>query len=344
MSWRARPWWLARAAVASLLVGAGCASQTPTSTPSWLCSEEPRIFSLESIGVPAASFGDDILLDGEEVVVLLQPSRIVRLTRTEKPRVLEMLVATRDDGWSAIDRDPTDGSIWVVSDSSFQLLRIAPGGSQSGIRVAGVEGTGGFRDIVATESALYVMPTEGTHGSVWRIDRSGTLLSRDFRPTEVKGSSDELRPPEGLLATNDAREARFLSLKTGEIFGAGPDGGWSTTGRGFQRPLHFDTTSQFLFLRGDPVVLGGPVATHEYLGSGILRLRENREESGLEVCGGGYLAAVAADEAGFAAVTGGGGVISEYRAGRDTPVKSKAIAPVFILGSWRSAAGKATTP
>jgi hypothetical protein len=111
---------------------------------SWLCSQSPTRIDLAELGVPPST-AMDVALTAEDVTILLEPPRLVVLPRHVEAQSAQMIVGARGDSWRAIDRDPSDGALWVVSSETVDLLRIGRDGRQKTVRVAKVVGPGGSR-------------------------------------------------------------------------------------------------------------------------------------------------------------------------------------------------------
>ncbi len=296
-----------------------------SSRVSWLCAVSPQAVSLQTLGIPADSRPIDLALTPEKVTILLSPARLVTFSRSG-PGTVDMIAGGETGSWSAIDRDPTDGSLWVASNDVVSLLQIAESGERRVVAGPHVSGRGGFQQIRITREVIYATPT-GADSAVWRLSRTGKLLGQDFAQEREGGPADVVEPLRRnlrLARDLDGNVAAF-ELRTGQLFRA-PDGGaWSPLPDRFParspsssrslRGEEVGTPSEswyftdqilgFFFLPEGPALLGSGVASLRARGSVLFRIRDGRIETATEDCARAPLALVASDARGFVAVSTG---------------------------------------
>ena len=314
-------------AVATLLTAACSGTPAPTAAPapasvSWLCASAPLDIALQKAGVPAGSRPIDLALSANKVSVLLSPARIVTFARND-PQAVDMIIGGDRSPWRAIDRDPTDGSLWVASDESVSLLRIAETGERTIVPGPPVQGQGGFRQIRVTRDAIYATPT-AAQSAVWRLSRTGKLLGQSFEQAEPAAAPDtqDLRHRGFWLARDLDGNVVGLDLATGELQRAQDDGTWVALpdrfpvhARSSGRSLHgeavgtsaeswyfTDEIQGFFFTPSGPVLLGSGVVGVRSRGSALFRIRDGRLETATEACTRTPLVVVVSDSLGFAAV------------------------------------------
>jgi hypothetical protein len=296
---------------------------SPSVAASWLCAAKPRKVSLPMTGLPPDSRLIDEALSADKVTLLFRPARIVVLSRSDTPSV-DVIVGDSQSSWSAIDRDPTDDSLWVASDDNVSLLRIAATGERRVVTGPRVAGRGGFRQIRVTRSEIYATPTAADN-EVWRLSREGKVLGQAF-PHDPAGDELAIRDPgrrDFWLARDLAGSIAGFDLRTGEVFIAQDDGTWSPRPERFPARPRSDTTSLhgdrigtrsetwyvtdrirgFFFLPEGPALLGSSVAGTHSSGSVLFRLHDGKLETATEDCTPGTVSLVATDASGFAAVT-----------------------------------------
>lgn len=343
----------------------GARPLTPSSSPttpasarnSWLCASAPRITSLQELGVPADSRPVDVALSQDKVTVLLRPARVVSFGR-ENLQAVDMIVGQEGDSWRAIDRDPTDGSLWIVSEENVDLLRVSETGERTLVAGPKVEGRGGFYQIRISTDAIYTTPT-GAANAVWRLSREGKLLGQAFpQPKEeehssaipgadvrwgIEGSSGDF-----LLARDFGGNVVGLDRWTGQLYRANADGNWVSLpdrfpGRSPSRAtsLHGEAVgtpseswsftgvmNSLLFLPEGPAVLGSPSFGLHSAGGTIARIKKRRVETAIEDCAG-WLVVGASDFSGFAAVSAGS-------TRRESSGMQRILAPRVIVGRFHA--------
>jgi hypothetical protein len=318
----------ATAAAVLTLSCTGAPAPAPAPAPrsaSWLCATAPLDIALQKAGVPAGSQAIDVALSTDKVSILLAPARIVTFSRTD-PRDVDMIVGGEKSPWRAIDRDPTDGSLWVASDESVSLLHITEGGERKIVPGPAVQGQGGLRQIRVARDAIYATPTSA-QSAVWRMSRTGgRLLGQAFeqeKTGEVPDARDALRWNLWLARDLDGSVVAF-DLWTGELYRAGDDGAWAPLPARFPahprssgRSLHgaqVGTSSESWYFTDDirglfftpagPALLGAGMAGVRTRGTVLFRLKDGRIETATEECTRTSLTTVVSDSVGFAAISG----------------------------------------
>ena len=313
---------------------------------SWLCSSSPRIVSLQALGVPADSRPIDLALSPEKVAVLLKPARIISFSRGGF-QVVDMIVGRAGDSWRAIDRDPSDGSLWVASGENVSLLRITETGEQRVVAGPRTTGPGGFRQIRVAPDAIYATPS-GAASAVWRLSRAGKLLGQSF-PREEKeavAGVEEMVRGDFWLARDLHGNVVGFDLGSGRLYRADPDGGWAPLADGFPALSTVDARTLrgqgvgssweswyftnarngFFFLPGGPVVLASESVGLRSRGSALLRVVDGKIETAIEDCAGGALLTVVSDSIGFAASAGS---VEIYQSGERRTLPNR-----ILLGSF----------
>jgi len=158
-----------------LALPGGCASAPPAPAPapaapavkgepppprvSLICSEGTKAARFEELGVPREDLPTAVALSGETTYVLFEPGRLMRITFKEGKIQSQMALSKPGEIWSAMDVDPADGSLWLVSERDLALRNIAPDWQTRTVKLQKVEGSGGFSSVLAAPDALYVTPT-----------------------------------------------------------------------------------------------------------------------------------------------------------------------------------------
>ena len=321
--------------MAAVLCAVACSATPPAAPPeqpeipravSWLCSSSPRAVSLQALGVPADSRPIDLALSPETVTVLLRPARIVTFSRGDS-RVVDMIVGKALDSWRGIDRDPSDGSLWVACDENVSLLRISKTGEQKVVAGPRTTGPGGFRQIRVAADAIYATPFGG-ESAVWRLSRAGKLLGHSFPRKEkeaVAGTEEieEMARGDFWLARDFQGNVIGFDIRSGQLYRAGAGDDWTPLVEGFPALSTLDARTLrgqgvgaswetwyfsnarngFFFLPGGPVVLGSLSAGLRSRGSALLRVVDGKIETAIEDCAGSALVIVVSDSIGFAAVS-----------------------------------------
>ncbi len=236
-----------------------------------------------------------------------------------------MIVGAENSPWRAIDRDPTDGSLWLASDESVSLLHITEAGERKIVPGPAVQGQGGLRQIRVTRDAIYATPTSA-QSAVWRMSRTGgKLLGQAFAQEnegEVLDARDALRWNLWLARDLEGNVTAF-NLWTGELYRAGDDGAWAPLPARFPahprssgRSLHgaqvgtaseswyfTDDIRGFFFTPAGPALLGSGMAGVRTRGTVLFRLKDGRIETATEQCTRTPLTTVVSDSVGFAAIS-----------------------------------------
>jgi len=106
-------------------------------------------------------------------------SHVIEVERKAEGATFRTIAGSPDARWAALDVDPRDGSLWVVSMERLELIHILPAGKSQVVKIPRLEGEGGFRDVLVDDEAVYVVPT-CAEDALWKLDRSGKLLERAF--------------------------------------------------------------------------------------------------------------------------------------------------------------------
>lgn len=183
-----------------LVLLAGCASSAPPAsrhtpplqtelemqakaaepTVSLLCDPAVRKIPFPSMGIPLYTSLLDIALTPDRVWLLVDQHHIVEVGRNPDNPTFRTIVGKEDATWDALDVDPVDGSLWIVSFLRLELIHLIPDGKSTIVRIPRLEGEGGFRDVLVDEEAVYVVPTCATD-ALWKVARDGKVLGQAFR-------------------------------------------------------------------------------------------------------------------------------------------------------------------
>ena len=144
-----------------------------------LCGPSARQISFRSLGVPPHSRALDLALSEKSVWVLFDPPRLVEVARDPANPAARMWEGREDSAWGAVDVDPTDGSLWVVSANRLELIHVDAEGQGRIVPLSRVEGSGGFRDVLVDSSGIFVVPTCAAD-ALWRVSREGRVEERSF--------------------------------------------------------------------------------------------------------------------------------------------------------------------
>lgn len=295
-----------------------------TEMPAIVCGESSIRLDLQGAGLPTRATPLDVALSADRIWVLAEGRTLL-----EVPRDLQgstRILHGRADGpdWSALAVDRSDGSLWIVSRQSFDLLRFDPKtGATRRVTVRRATGPGGFHDIAVGDGVLYVAPTCSEHG-VWTVDPAGDLLDRSLTGPDENGPIS-LEAPETAgcewtgLATGPG--GSVYATHRGDVLRA-EAGGWqevpeltptSFEGVALQgvdagtshEVWFYENARNFFFVRGGPAWMGGHALTaaRDRRGSIVFtRAPDGRLQPHLERCYA-WPEAVASDEAGYAIVT-----------------------------------------
>ena len=147
---------------------------------SLVCAPEARRISFQAIGVAPYTHILDVALAEDRVWLLVDQSHIVEVGRKPEAPTFRTISGSAEARWAALDDDPRDGSLWVVSMERLELIHLVPGGKGQVVAIPRLEGEGGFRDILVDEEGIYVVPTCAQE-ALWKLDRSGKVLEQAFR-------------------------------------------------------------------------------------------------------------------------------------------------------------------
>ena len=146
---------------------------------SLVCSPEARRIAFPAIGVEPYTSILDVALAPERIWLLVDQSHVIEVERKAEGATFRTIAGSPDARWAALDVDPRDGSLWVVSMERLELIHILPAGKSQVVKIPRLEGEGGFRDVLVDDEAVYVVPT-CAEDALWKLDRSGKLLERAF--------------------------------------------------------------------------------------------------------------------------------------------------------------------
>jgi hypothetical protein len=313
-----------------------------------LCNEAAKLARFADLGVPADERAVAVAVAGRDIWVLFEPARLLRLRRAAGGPTVQMAVGGGEGGWTSLDVDPQDGSVWVASDRSLALLRFSPVDLQAAtVKLARVEGPGGFHRILAGEDALYVEPTAAEQ-RVWRLDRSGKVLGTFFAspvPPPAGGEPVDIQKHWGrCLSLEKDPSGKILALDacSGRALEADGRGGWAErrdltwvgqlpsptpphtvkgtdVGTAAERWQVGFGTGHLFYWKGRPLVLGPPAIGGKDIAA-VVYVADRPGEKILETCMGRYLMfEVAASAESFAAISQRAMVYGDLAAAPDAP-------------------------
>ena len=144
------------------------------------CRQDLRRIPFPSLGIPPYTRLLDVALAPDRVWLLVDQHHIVEVGRNPDQPTFRTITGKEDATWDALDVDPVDGSLWIVSFLRLELIHLNPDGKSTIVRIPRLEGEGGFRDVLVDEEAVYVVPTCAEH-ALWKVARDGKLLGQAFR-------------------------------------------------------------------------------------------------------------------------------------------------------------------
>jgi hypothetical protein len=147
---------------------------------SLVCDPAVRKIPFPSMGIPLYTHLLDIALTPDRVWLLVDQHHIVEVGRNPEQPTFRTIVGKEDATWDALDVDPVDGSLWIVSFLRLELIHLIPDGKSTIVRIPRLEGQGGFREVMVDEEAVYVVPTCAEH-ALWKVARDGKLLGQAFQ-------------------------------------------------------------------------------------------------------------------------------------------------------------------
>jgi|CXWL01.1.fsa_nt_gi hypothetical protein len=211
-----------------------CASAPPPATlprVSLVCHPAAIAARFSAFGIPEGEIPRAVALSGEGTYVLFAPNRLLLVKRPGAQMQAEMTLGKPGETWAAMDVDPVDGALWVVSSDDLALRRVAPGWQVETVGLAGVEGEGGFSQVRVAADAIYVTPTSADAG-VWRVSRQGRVLATEFPISRQEIDYD--RPigdqpgAVGVRLDRDAEGRVVARVRgTGAVHRVDQDGVWS---------------------------------------------------------------------------------------------------------------------
>lgn len=339
-----RPGAAAGALLLGLAITAGCASApTPAEPPipdaAWVCGPGARTLAWSELGVPERARPIDLALGPDAVWVLFEPTFLLRVARAAGADEEPTFTSPPREGetWSAVDVDPSDGSVWLARRDAYEALRLVEGGARR-VRLDRVTGEGGLVELVAAGEALHTTPFCADH-ALWTFDRQGGGLRAGFAAPEGEGFDvDNTRminmgnacPRVHLARDTDGRITAFDPFGVRLHRFAGDE--WEAVGGPFdlQPPTRYtdvttlreervgpeqaarylpDVVRGLTFLGGRPVLVGGPVVVDlegnltSTEGTVLYRLEGDVLVPAFERCDGELLLDLESDAAGHAAVT-----------------------------------------
>jgi hypothetical protein len=155
-------------------------AQPPGPTVELLCDETARQIPFGGIGIPRFTKILDVALTPDRAWLLVSPTHLVELWRDPAETRYRAVTGKEDAAWGALDVDPLDGSLWIVSSVRLELIHVVPDGASRTLKIARLEGQGGFHDILVEESGIWVVPTCAEH-ALWKVDRKGKVLQQEIR-------------------------------------------------------------------------------------------------------------------------------------------------------------------
>jgi hypothetical protein len=310
-----------------------------------LCHPGIRTTAFADIGVPQGEEAVAVALTPRYVWVLFRPARLLRVDRAGGSAV-QMLVGGDGETWEILDADPLDGSVWIGEAHPFSLHHVSPDLRLSTVRVERVAGDGSFQSLLASPDALYVSAF-GAKDQVWRLDRTGRILSQAFpapshEPEPAAPRRLDRRWTSGLFRDADGR-VLFSDGAQRKVFAWGAEGWVETAPR---QSADFETAGQATMVKGvgvgsrgemwyldrgrgqpfawkgRPILLGSH-ATGVRSGATVLVVPsataggEPREL--LEPCGGAFISQVATDGTGYVALTDKGAIVGDFATAPDLP-------------------------
>lgn len=301
-----------------------------------LCHDAARAVRFDKIGVPAGEWPVDVALSPRSIWVLFEGGRLVQLSRGGEKLEVQMRFLP-GAGWSKLDVDPLDGSVWASSLASLNLHRISPDGQVSVVKLQRkVEGAGGYSGLVVGRDAVYAQPT-CAEAAVWRLDRSGKLLGTAFKVPEkpreeMMVSLEGSRPGQTCYSLRLERGAEGQILawdrETRTTHQVDAEGNWSPSdstlfanlkewgdsslplkgvdvGESSEQWFFTGVSGGLFFWKGQPVFLGSQTSKEKSLGNDTVLYvpRENGPRELLMACNGFPVRDVATDATSYVALT-----------------------------------------
>lgn len=359
---------LRRAGAAAFLLAlagtVGCASAPPATAPAepaaepvipdaaWVCGPGARTLAWSELGVPERARPIDLALGPDAVWVLFEPTFLLRVPRAAGSGDAPTFTSPAQEGetWSAIDVDPSDGSVWLARRDAYEALQVVDGGARR-VRLERVTGEGGLVELVVAGDALHTTPFCADH-ALWTFDRQGGGLRAGFAAPEGEGLEVDdtrfinmgnacprvhlARDAEGRVTAFDPFDVRLHRLAgdgweaIGGPFDLQPPSRYTDTSTLRQERVGPDQAGRYLpdvvrgltFLAGRPVLLGGPVTVDRGRnrssteGTILYRLEGDLLVPAVERCDREVLLDLESDPTGHAAVTERSLIIGPAAAGR----------------------------
>ncbi len=308
---------------------------------SLLCGKGAAFLSWEKLGVPKEARPQQVVKIGPRIWILFEPARLVRIDRRGEAADIGVRLGGEGENWSSLALDPVDGSLWLAARDRLALWHYEATGKLREVPLQKVVGEGGFDALAVSPSGLFVHPTAAEH-AVWRVGRDGKVLGTDFPvppidPDQVGvfGSGAHGANGDGGLAGGGVRfehgsDGALLVWFTGrdEVYRADAAGSWAPVDPGIftsggedpVRGIDVGTQNEHWYVngrgglfywKGTPVFLGSHSMLERRGKTGtIFHFPGGREL--FEACNGWFIFDVAADEAGYAALTDRGVVIGDF--------------------------------
>jgi hypothetical protein len=144
----------ARPAAAPTTAKAVLAPQEPEGPRvSLVCAPEARRISFSAIGVEPYTRLLDMALSPDRAWLLVDQSHVVEVGRTAEGATFRTIAGSPDARWAALDVDPRDGSLWVVSMERLELIHLIPGAKSRIVSIPRIECEGGFRYLLVDAQA-----------------------------------------------------------------------------------------------------------------------------------------------------------------------------------------------
>lgn len=305
---------------------------------SLFCTPSARTVRFDAMGVPSDELPVSVALDNKYAYVLFT-SRLLRVPLEGSSVEPEMTIGRSDDLWVDMDLDPVDGSVWIATDKAV-LRRITPGWESQKLELK-IEGADGFDAIKVGRDAIYASPL-CSRNAVWRLDRSGNLLSSSFPVGEIKIPDEPVDPIE--LRCSKVRLERdvqggLLAWDYGDrkVFRVDEQGNWTETDPGFFQgiSIHPSTakgvdvgteTEQWyvagrahslFYWKGKPAFLGNH-ASGGSLDTATVLILPGKGDA-LDQCGGKMILSAATREDRYAAITQEELILGEMASGATLP-------------------------
>jgi hypothetical protein len=332
-----------------LSAAGGCAPTAPPATPppftpaelegsvedaALICNAAARVTPWKSIKVPEHYRPIDVALTADRIWVLLAPPALVSLPREGEVGQPTFSIPRAESDWSAIDTDPTDGSLWLATADAYRLVHLTADGGQRRIDLKRVQGEGGLRQLRVGRDRIYAVPVCADE-ALWIFNREGEMVDYTFEAPERMADVDTTRTvnighacPTVFMARGEADQVMALNPEDVKLYRAGEGKTWEVVGGPYdlEPPGRYTDTTKVrtlalegggtiyylpdlvsrLFLHGgSPMFLG--MAIHDrgvVRGTLLYRVEGNTLTPVFEVCGRQALIDVESDGKGYAAITG----------------------------------------